>query len=341
MADSTVTGLSAASALAGTETFPVVQSGSKKATINQVKDLINTVAPVTTANAMAALAIDVTKSLNTKSVAADSTFTFSGAPASSNTWFTLRVTNTDTNPHTITIPSTFDVNRQATSTSFTILASGVETITWCYDGTTYYGYGIPEAGYSAEVTVASATTTDIGAAASVNVSISGTTTITGLGTVAAGTYRQGRFTGALTLTHNATSLIIPGGVSITTAAGDRFGAYSLGSGNWVVLWYVKASGQEIWIPTNAISASDIDWAAARTHSKTLAANTTFTFSNAKDGQTVVVDLLNTASNYTVTWPTVLWSGGAAPTMTTGAKHDIYTFVKIGSNIFGSAVQNIS
>jgi hypothetical protein len=54
-----------------------------------------------------------------------------------------------------------------------------------------------------------------------------------------------------------------------------------------------------------------------------------------------VRLTNTASNYTVTWPTVKWSGGAAPTMTTGAKTDIYTFIYDGTDVFGSAVQNMS
>lgn len=97
----------------------------------------------------------------------------------------------------------------------------------------------------AETTVASATTTDLGAVASDKVSITGTTTITSFGTAAAGIDREGRFTGALTLTHNATSLIIPGGASLSTAAGDRFGAYSLGSGNWVVKWYTKADGTAV------------------------------------------------------------------------------------------------
>lgn len=97
----------------------------------------------------------------------------------------------------------------------------------------------------AEATVASATTTDLGALASELVSITGTTTITGFGTVAAGTKRQGRFTGALTLTHNATSLMLPGATNITTAAGDRFEAVSLGSGNWVVYWYQKADGTAV------------------------------------------------------------------------------------------------
>lgn len=97
----------------------------------------------------------------------------------------------------------------------------------------------------AEVNVVSATTCDIGAAASVNVNITGTTTITGLGTAAAGIFRRGRFAGALTLTHNATSLIIPGGANITTAANDRFEALSLGAGNWIILSYTKASGEPI------------------------------------------------------------------------------------------------
>jgi hypothetical protein len=93
--------------------------------------------------------------------------------------------------------------------------------------------------------------------------------------------------------------------------------------------------------TNAIASTAIDWSLpGNVHSKTLGANTTFTFSNTLDGKTIVVALTNTASNYTVTWPTVAWTGGAAPTQTVGAKTDVYTFVKIGSTIFGSVVQNM-
>ncbi len=95
---------------------------------------------------------------------------------------------------------------------------------------------------TAEATVASATTTDLGAVTSRNVSITGTTTITGLGTVTSGVMRYGRFTGALTLTHNATSLILPSAANITTAANDRFTAISLGSGNWLVYSYTRADG---------------------------------------------------------------------------------------------------
>ncbi|ORE90185.1 hypothetical protein ATO13_23156, partial [Stappia sp. 22II-S9-Z10] len=63
-------------------------------------------------------------------------------------------------------------------------------------------------------TIASASTIDIGALAAESVVVTGTTTITGLGTAPAGVKRSLEFAGALTLTHNATSLILPGGVNI-------------------------------------------------------------------------------------------------------------------------------
>lgn len=104
--------------------------------------------------------------------------------------------------------------------------------------------------------VASATTTDIGAIASQNVTVTGTTTITGFGTVAAGTFRRLRFSGILTLTHNATSLILPNsGSNITTAAGDTLEAVSLGSGNWVVTSYERASPGSITLNTSVATTS--------------------------------------------------------------------------------------
>jgi hypothetical protein len=94
---------------------------------------------------------------------------------------------------------------------------------------------------SMEATLASAATTDIGAAASYAVKITGTTTITSFGTDGQGP-RFIRFTGALTLTHNASSLILPGGANITTAAGDTCIAIPIPSGaGWYVSNYRRAS----------------------------------------------------------------------------------------------------
>lgn len=108
-----------------------------------------------------------------------------------------------------------------------------------------------------EVSVASAATTNIGATASENVNITGTTTITGLGTIGAGVVKNVRFAGALTLTHNATSLILPGSANITTAANDTAIFQSLGSGNWICTNYKKASGAPITVTESSLGAASV------------------------------------------------------------------------------------
>lgn len=115
------------------------------------------------ANAMAALAIDVTKGMNTKTIAVDSTFTFSGTPANDEQMFGLRVNNSDTAPHLLTIPSSFDVNGQVTITTFYIGAGNTETVTWVYDSTTttYFAYGVPQLGGIATLSKSAAYTTII------------------------------------------------------------------------------------------------------------------------------------------------------------------------------------
>jgi hypothetical protein len=95
---------------------------------------------------------------------------------------------------------------------------------------------------AAPVTLASAATVNIGAAAANSITISGTTTITAFDTIAAGAKRELTFQGALTLTQNATSLILPTGANITTAAGDVADFVSLGSGNWKCVGYTRATG---------------------------------------------------------------------------------------------------
>jgi hypothetical protein len=72
--------------------------------------------------------------------------------------------------------------------------------------------------------------------------ITGTTTITDIDF---DTAKDGRavdvvFDGALTLTHNGTTLQLPGGANITTAAGDRARFVQDSSDNIICLWYVRA-----------------------------------------------------------------------------------------------------
>jgi hypothetical protein len=108
--------------------------------------------------------------------------------------------------------------------------------------------------WSAAVDVASAGTTNLGAVNSNLVRITGTTAITSFGT-AANCTRLVRFAAALTLTHNATTLILPGGANITTAADDTMVVQSDGSGNWRVLSYHRASGQPLYVAYENILAA--------------------------------------------------------------------------------------
>jgi hypothetical protein len=93
------------------------------------------------------------------------------------------------------------------------------------------------------VTLASAATVNINAAAANTISVTGTTTITSLGVGASGAKNRLIFTGALTLTHNATSLILPGGANITTAAGDAMDVVCVSTNNWRCVNYTPADGQ--------------------------------------------------------------------------------------------------
>ena len=86
----------------------------------------------------------------------------------------------------------------------------------------------------------------------------------------------------------------------------------------------------------AVSAMAIDWSLGPVFTKTLAAGAnTFTFSNQASGMVIVVRVTGAAS--TLTWPTVKWAGGVAPTQTASGI-DVYTFVHDGTSIYGSYVQ---
>lgn len=89
--------------------------------------------------------------------------------------------------------------------------------------------------------IASAATTDLGAVEGLAHDITGTVTITSFGTGREGLLKLIQFDGILTLTHNATSLVLPGGANILTAAGDVAVMFSEGSGNWRCYSYVVAA----------------------------------------------------------------------------------------------------
>lgn len=119
---------------------------------------------------------------------------------------------------------------------------------WFVDATNHLttrviGGGIVSASLS------SASTTDLGSVPQSFKTITGTTGITSFGSSASvGSIHVVKFSGALTITYNATSMILPGIASITTVAGDTAFAMYLGSSNWQVLTYTRGDGSAVTNP---------------------------------------------------------------------------------------------
>lgn len=117
--------------------------------------------------------------------------------------------------------------------------------------------------------LASAGTTDLSSVASFSVNVTGSTTvITSFGS-GQNLLRFVKFAGAVTLTHNATSLILPGAANIVTAAGDCLIGISDGSANWRVVDYCKADGTPL-VPTAATitTQSEAELGIENTHQAT-------------------------------------------------------------------------
>lgn len=149
--------------------------------------------------------------------------------------------------------------------------------------------------------------------------ITGTTAITSIGTLGVGTVVKLHFDGILTFTHHSTDLILPGGASITTAAGDEAELVEYASGDWRCTSYVKASGAAI-VPASFASSAEVKTGTEA--AKSVAPNTiiahegvikgwvTFVGSSVTTDLTGVSDSFNVASvtdngagDYTVAWAT--------------------------------------
>lgn len=95
-------------------------------------------------------------------------------------------------------------------------------------------------------------------------------------------------------------------------------------------------------PSQAVAALDIDWSSANVFSKTISVNETYTFSNDVDGQTIVVMIFNNSgADIDVNFPTAHWNGGTAITTVPAGTKNVYTFIKIGTDIFATVNDNMS
>lgn len=171
-------------------------------------------------------------------------------------------------------------------------------------GSLVAGGAIDEA---ATQTIASAATVNLGTATSNTVTVTGTTAITSFGAETAGVRRLVKFAGALTLTHNATSLIIPGGANITTAANDVAELISLGGSNWFCYNYTRATGQPMRTVAVAQGGTGATTAAAAATNLGLGTGDSPTF----NGLNVTGSIVTNSTAYVKGGLIGVWATGAA------------------------------
>ena len=107
---------------------------------------------------------------------------------------------------------------------------------------------------------------------------------------------------------------------------------------------LKSNGQ-IFSPVeakgNSGTAMTINWNDANIQTVTLTGNVVFTFSNPQSGATYQLILTQDGTGgRTITWPTIKWKGGVAPTLTgTANSIDIVTLTYDGTSYFADISKN--
>jgi hypothetical protein len=87
-----------------------------------------------------------------------------------------------------------------------------------------------------------------------------------------------------------------------------------------------AIGKDTKVTVGDITSSDIDLSTGNYFDDTLAADTTYTLSNAGYVQAFQLEVTG-ASTYTVTWPSSIeWAGGVAPESPANGETDVFTFM---------------
>jgi hypothetical protein len=221
----------------------------------QIRGSLDTDLVITKTSAYTVVAGDYGKTILGDATSAAFTFTLTAAATLGEGWWCIfKKSDSTANAITIDGNSTETIDLSLTKT----LNNRYDTLIVVSDGTNLYIsslYSILPGSLGADI--ASASTIELGNATGSRVIITGTTTITALSSIAPrnGTTVKVKFAGALILTHNATSLILPTGANITTAANDEAEFTHLGSNNWKCSGFLRADGTALAATSSSVSVA--------------------------------------------------------------------------------------
>jgi hypothetical protein len=233
-------------------------------------------------------------------------------------WMLINGTASDV---TITIPSCYSQAAGAQITTFVLKSNDVREILITKADATQMIYGEQQppantgATFGAYETIAAGATVDLGTVTSLNVSLTGTATVTSFGTVHPVT-KFVTLAGSSNFTKSAT-MVIEGDDTFNGSPGDSFVARSTSAGNWRIDHISRADGENVsgFIPTQTVTAGTTT-ALKNGKGKNVAinGNTAITgFGNAANGTTKFVVMINS--------PTIahLGAGATGPITCPGSK----------------------
>lgn len=145
--------------------------------------------------------------------------------------------------------------------------------------------------------------------------------------------------GSITNLNSPTTLNLAIGGNVIVAINSTLTSISNGTRINGYSYNLVTSGQ-------SNSAQTINWSLTNNFDYTITANTTFTFSNTKNGETIVVAVSNNSATsgltatFTAGTTSLKWQSAITPTQTsTTGKTDIYTFIQSNGIIYGCYTQN--
>lgn len=137
------------------------------------------------------------------------------------------------------------------------------------------------------------------------------------------------------LTTTNTGVDITGTCAATTLSGALTASTGTFTGEAI---FQKEITETVFAITDASSVA-LDPINGMIQTWTLGANRTATDS-LSTGQSMLLIITASSSNYTLTWPTMKWSGGSAPTLG-GANPTAIELFKVGSQLYGATVGDLS